>query len=92
MEKKCVDFLPNLFWVKLLKITAWKAPEGQDSQNVRQEKHKSYEILNIMTCTILKGNFEKSLKIQENLNFLHNFENIKILQAEFQAILSNLAF
>ena len=32
MEKKCVDFLPNLIWVKFLKITAWKATEGHDLQ------------------------------------------------------------
>ena len=25
-------FLPNLIWVKFLKITAWKATEGQDLQ------------------------------------------------------------
>ena len=38
-----------------------------------------------MTCTILKGNLEKFLKVQENLNFLQKFENLKVLQAEFQA-------
>ena len=39
-----------------------------------------------MTCTILKGNLEKFVKIQENLNFLQKLENLKELQAEFQAI------
>ena len=39
-----------------------------------------------MTCTILKGNSKKFLKIQENLNFLQKFENLKVLQAEFQGI------
>ena len=41
-----------------------------------------------MTCTILKGNLEKFLKIQENLNFLQKIENLKVLQAEFQASFS----
>ena len=60
--------------------------------NFKKEKYQNYENLNKMSCTILKGNLEKFLKIQENLNFLQKFENLKVLQAEFQAILSNLAF
>ena len=41
-----------------------------------------------MTGTILKGNLENFLKIQENLNFLQKFENLKVLQAEFGVIKS----
>ena len=92
MEKKCVDCLLNLIWAKFFKITAWKAAEGQDLQISRKKSTKKNENLNKMTCTILKGNLEKFLKIQENLNFLQKIENLKALQAEFQAILSNLSF
>ena len=60
--------------------------------NFKQEKYKKYENLNKMTWTILKGNLEKFLKNQENLNFLQKLENLKVLQAEFQAILNNLSF
>ena len=72
LEKICIEFLPNLFWVKFHKFTAWKASEGQDLQISSKKSTKKYENLNTMTCTILKGNLEKFLKIQENLDFSEN--------------------
>ena len=44
LENKCVDFLPNYIWVKFIKITAWKATEGQDLQISSKKSTKNTKI------------------------------------------------
>ena len=91
LENKCVDFLPNYIWVKFIKITAWKATEGQDLQisskkSTKMRKVEQNDLYNF------EGKFREISQNPENLNFLQKIENLKVLQAEFQANLSNFAF
>ena len=70
MEKKCVDFLPNLFWVKFLKIIVWKATEGQDLQI---SSKKSTKIRKIENNDLYK--FEgKVREISQNPRKLESFD------------------
>ena len=75
LETKCVDFLPNLIWVKFLKITAWKATEGQDLQN---SSKKSTKIRKIEKNDLYK--FEgKFREISQNPRKLESFDrNLRI--------------
>ena len=75
LETKCVDFLPNLIWVKFLKITAWKATEGQDLQN---SSKKSTKIRKIENNDLYK--FEgKFREISQNPRKLESFDrNLRI--------------
>ena len=89
-EEMCRFFTkPNL--VKFLKLQLGKQLKARICK-FQAKKVQKYENFNKMTCTFLKGNLEKFLKIQENLKFLQKIENLNVLQAEFQAILTNLSF
>ena len=96
MESKCVDFLPNLIWVKFLKITAWKATEGQDLQN---SSKKSTKIRKIEKNDLYKfegkfreisqnprklESFDRNLRTQSfTSRFSSNFRQFAVLKSEF---------
>ena len=69
--------------MKFLKITAWKATEGQDLQisSKKSAKVRKFEQNDLYN---FEGKLEKFLKIQETLIFLQKFENLKVYKQNFK--------